>query len=54
MDNYEAALDIAARLNDGMTYSNHPTHRFYGIDGRCDGCDCRPWGRHAPEPCPVY
>lgn len=46
-------LTIAARLNDGQTFTNHPSHDFNGIDGRCMWCDCRPFGRHAPHPCPV-
>lgn len=41
----------AARLNEGIAYTNHPSHKFYGIDGRCMDCDCRPYGRHAPQPC---
>lgn len=44
-------MDIAARLNDGAVFVNHPSHNFTGIDGRCMNCDCRPFGRHAPEPC---
>lgn len=47
------ALTIAAALNDGQTFSNHPSHDFTGIDGRCMNCDCRPFGRHAPRPCAV-
>lgn len=46
-------LTIAARLNDGQTFTNHPSHDFNGIDGRCMWCDCRPFGRHAPHLCPV-
>jgi len=48
-----AAQAIAAHLNGGRTFTNHPSHVFFGIDGRCDRCDCRPFGRHAPHPCPV-
>lgn len=48
-----AQREVAARLNDGDTFTNHPTHGFYGIDGRCIDCDCRPYGRHAPLPCPL-
>lgn len=47
------AKEIASRLNDGMFFTNHPSHMFTGIDGRCMDCDCRPFGRHAPHPCPV-
>jgi hypothetical protein len=54
MENTFAALTIAARLNDGATYANHPSHDFTGIDGRCMYCDCRPFGRHAPVACPVW
>lgn len=54
MNETTAAMNIAARLNDGATYTNHPSHAFYGIDGRCMNCDCRPFGRHAPEPCDVW
>lgn len=53
MNNTEAALNIAARLNDGQTFTNHPTHDFTGFDGRCMWCDSRPFGRHAPNPCPA-
>ena len=49
----EAQEATAARLNNGMTFANHPTHSFTGIDGRCMDCDCRPFGRHAPHPCIV-
>jgi len=48
MDN---ALAIAAVLNDGKVFTNHPSHDFTGIDGRCFWCDCRPYGRWAPHPC---
>lgn len=51
MNNITDALDIAARLNDGMIYSAHPSHSFTGIDGRCMDCDCRPFGRWSPLPC---
>ena len=29
----------------------HPSHQFGGEEGRCWSCDCRPFGRWAPEPC---
>lgn len=44
-------LDRARLLNGGATFSNHPSHNFTGIDGRCMDCDCRRFGRHAPYPC---
>jgi len=53
-ENIEAQQTIAAALNNGATYANHPSHNFTGIDGRCMNCDCRPWGRHAPVQCPVW
>lgn len=46
-----AQQEIASRLNNGAFYGNHPSHNFTGIDGRCMDCDCRPFGRHAPNPC---
>jgi hypothetical protein len=51
MNNAIAALNIAATLNDGATYANHPSHSFDWEYGRCMVCDCRPFGRHAPHPC---
>lgn len=51
MNNTEAAMTIAATLNDGAIRSNHDSHAFYGEDGRCLGCDCRPFGRWADSPC---
>jgi hypothetical protein len=55
MDNDIAAqVSIAARLNDGEFFGNHPSHNFNGLDGRCADCDCRPFGRHAPHPCEVW
>jgi hypothetical protein len=48
-----AQQTIAAILNEGEIFPNHPSHSFTGIDGRCMDCDCRPRGRHAPNPCPV-
>lgn len=46
-----AARSIAAHLNAGRTYENHPSHSFTGEEGRCMYCDCRAYGRHAPNPC---
>lgn len=52
MENIVDAIAVATTLNDGVFYTNHPSHDFTGIDGRCYNCDCRPFGRHAPNPCP--
>lgn len=49
----EDQIEVARRLNDGAFFANHPSHDFTGIDGRCFHCDSRPFGRHAPHPCPV-
>jgi hypothetical protein len=46
------ALSVAGRLNGGDIFQNHPSHHFIGFDSRCLYCDCRPFGRHAPKPCP--
>lgn len=46
-------VETTLRVTGGLLYTNHPSHVFLGIDGRCDRCDCRPFGRHAPHPCPL-
>lgn len=46
-------LPMDTNITTEITATNDASHVFVGIDGRCDGCDVRPFTKPAAFPCPV-